>query len=103
MMIETTLPPLTPQDFETLFNGRTYPFFEDENAGGLYAYGDIDPAEFARLANIYDIVVGGFDPEDACYKAEDVYVQWAVRIDEERFKWVKSDTPNAFPVAVLDR
>ncbi|QBI98761.1 hypothetical protein SEA_BOBBY_131 [Mycobacterium phage Bobby] len=102
--MDVTLPPLTREDFEFQYDaGHTYPFFEDENAWGLYAYGDIDPAEFARLANEYDIEIGGLNPGDATYTADDVHTRWAARVDEDCLQWAPSGTPNAFPVAVLDR
>ncbi|OHV03699.1 hypothetical protein BKN37_13580 [Mycobacterium talmoniae] len=99
---------LTAADFELKYDEtHTYPFYEDEDSSGLYKYGHDDDAEFARLANDYDVYATGISPEDAAYTAGDVRHVWAVVVDPElgRFSWrnVTAGTPNAFPVSVIPR
>jgi hypothetical protein len=104
-------PPLTAKDFEMRYAvvGHVYPFYEDEEGLGLFAYGHDRDAEFAAEANEYDIAVSGSiareDIEEFGYAADDVSHYWAVMVDQERYTWVgiTADTPNAFPVSVLWR
>lgn len=102
-------PPLTAADFEMKYDStHTYPFYEDENGDGLYAYGTIDDEEFARLAREYEIHVGAYTPDEVDpYEASDVCHCWAIVIDPDEgvFTWagVTKDTPSAFPVSVIWR
>ncbi|MGC5027432.1 hypothetical protein ACLQ3K_22010 [Tsukamurella sp. DT100] len=63
-MTDTQTRTLTAKDFETVYDdNHTFPFFEDENGYGIYGYGHIDKAEFARLVSEYD-ALAQFGPDD---------------------------------------
>ena len=50
---------LTADDFKTVYDDdHTFPFFEDEDGETYTGYGHIDKAEFARLVNEYEQLVG---------------------------------------------
>lgn len=59
-----------------------FPFFEDENANGVYGYGHTDKETFARLVNVYDQDAAG-ETFDGGYTAEDVEYVWAQATREE--------------------
>lgn len=113
-MTEKTLPPLTAEDMQMPWdNGKTYPFVESEDCT-IMGYGHPDRAEFAALVTEYDQAAGYGD--EAPTTAEDVAQVWAVHLpvpnvgseDEAGGWWMKwsdvtAETPNAFPVSIVQR
>lgn len=103
-----------PEHFDVQWDAaHKFPFFEDENADGIYGYGHHDPAEFARLVNLYDEVSNG-EPMEWQYKPADVVHTYALAFapigktadeDEWRFTWrgVTHATPGAFAMTVVPR
>lgn len=54
---------LAPEDFTVYMDEtHTYPFFEDEDAHGVYAHGHIVKSAFAAAVNRYDEYMGGEPP-----------------------------------------
>lgn len=103
-----TMPPLTPADFEMLWDAdHTFPFMESEDAT-IMAHGHHDKAEFVKIVRTYDDLN---DPKWAETHAEsDVEYHWAIRTDDNDedgwwLSWndVTAETPNAFPITVIRR
>lgn len=111
MADQKTLPPLTENDFKTLWdNEKTYPFVESEDAT-IMGYGHPDKEQFAAIVTDYDM---GNDPKWAePTRASEVEHVWAIQTphpsgytdDGWWIKWsgVTSETPNAFPVSIVKR
>lgn len=108
-----TIVTVTAKDFDVRWDAEhTFPFFEDENADGVYGYGHTDKAEFARLVSEYDAVCdAGHDPADN-YIADDVMHTYAVAYQPEGWpdgewmftrKGVTADTAQAFPMTWVSR
>jgi hypothetical protein len=102
---------VTPEMFVVPFDAEhTYPFFEDENADGVYGYGHTDKAEFAAAVNAYDDYASG-EPAEDFYTETAVSHTWAVAYspgdgpaDEWRFtRAVTADTEGAFPMTTISR
>ena len=102
----------TAADFETLLEGRTYPFFEDEDATWVIGLGHQDRAEFARAVNDFDTVAAGA-PEDSQYTEMDVEWRYAVvyggdedtyvlLYHEDHVPLVASD-PHSVPITLVSR
>lgn len=96
---------LTAEDFEVRFDDEhTYPFFEDNNANGVYGYGHTDKAEFAAAVTAYDeyMVGAGWDDDDS-YTERDAhhgYVQ-GVRYSDGDFgfgEFFDEPFPGATPI-----
>ncbi|MCV7286106.1 hypothetical protein H7J87_12275 [Mycolicibacterium wolinskyi] len=106
---ETAWPALTAADFQMHdhTSERTLPFIEDEFGNGVYGYGHWDKAEFAAAVNEYDRRHGADHADDEERTASDVAHAWAVVTDPDtqRFTWsdVTAESPNAFPVTVIQR
>lgn len=74
-----SIPLLEPSDFEVPYdNTHTYPFFEDEDASGIYGYGHTNEKEFADAVNDYDVYTSGQTLEEleGGYGPEDVRHAW---------------------------
>ncbi|KQO98596.1 hypothetical protein [Leifsonia sp. Leaf264] len=90
---------------------RTFPFFEDEQAIGIFGYGHTDKQAFAAAVNDYDVYVGNVDPGEATYDASVVEHDWAVAytVNGDVNSWLLSThdvtetTKGAFPVTVVPR
>lgn len=104
---------VTAKDFEVKYDAeRTFPFYEDENATGVYGYGHTDKDEFAASVTEFDRYANGeFWHPDEVYTADDVHHGWAVAYDSTAFggEWawdrsgVSFDTPGAFPMTWIYR
>ena len=69
---------LTAKDFEVQMDAtHTYPFFEDEDAYGVYGHGHVDPATFAVAVNAYDEHMNGEPYDEEGYAATDVRHEYA--------------------------
>ena len=69
---------LTAKDFEVQYDAtHTFPFFEDEDAYGVYGYGHVDPDTFAADVNAYDEYTNGEPYDDEGYAASDVRHEYA--------------------------
>lgn len=119
---------LTAADFTVEWDAtHTFPFFEDENANGLWGYGHQDEAEFAEAANAYDHLLDpdGRGSEDD-YTADDVSHSWGIAYSHGNGEddWIVSrrvaatdrdlthardltdvdeNTPGAFPLTYISR
>lgn len=108
---------LTAEDFELKYDAdHTFPFYEDENAYGVYGYGHGDATEFANAVNEYDrLADAGWETGDG-YTGEDVMYGWAIGFEEYQYggEWmwtrvlasgenVSEQTPGAFPVMWVNR
>lgn len=96
---------LRPEYFEVMWDSeRTFPFFEDENATGVYGYGHTDKAEFAANVNEYDLYTAD---AVSTYTETDVLHGYAVvdPEDHERFKIIRTpDVPEgATPITYVVR
>jgi hypothetical protein len=102
---------LTAADFELRYDDEhTFPFFSDEE--GTYGFGHIDPTEFAKLVNDYDVLCCAGDPEWR-YDESDVkhlYARAFSQDDAESeygwlFTWdnVTAETEGAFPLTLINR
>lgn len=107
---------IRPEHFDVQWDAEhKFPFFEDENADGIYGHGHHDPVEFARLVNLYDEVCNGepmerewqYRPADVAHTYAVAYAPIGQSADEEewRFTWrgVTPETPGAFPMTVIQR
>lgn len=99
----------TEVDFEMVWDDHTkFPFFEDEDGGGVYGFGHQDKDAFARAANEYDIACGHDVPPLDQYTERDVIHAWAV-VTEPRgdlqIAWngVESTSLGAFPLTRIDQ
>jgi hypothetical protein len=98
----------TATDFETSWDAdNTFPFFEDEDATGVFGFGHIDKDMFATEVNRYDHLATGADEP---YLAEHVVHCWAVTTDPRgpdglRFSWsgVDSRTLGSWPLTRINR
>lgn len=103
----------TATDFDVQFDAEhRYPFYEDEYGSGIYGFGHMDKAEFARQVNEYDQLCTGEVFDDLGYNAEDVIHCWAVITSDRgdadgqyRFSWngVDSRTLGSWPLTRVDR
>jgi hypothetical protein len=107
----STIVTVTPDMFDMPYdNEHTFPFFEDENADGVYGYGHTDKADFAARVTEYDTICNG-EPADDGYTESDVHHTWAVAYnpgdgpsDEWRFtRAVAAGTEGAFPMTAISR
>jgi hypothetical protein len=101
----------TAVDFQTVWDkDTTFPFFEDEDAYGVYGFGHQDKATYAALVNDFDARCCGYEvAEDDKYTAADVIHCWAVVVrpheDQLQFSWagVSSMTLGSWPLTRIDR
>lgn len=101
----------TEVDFQMSWHDHTkFPFFDDEDGGGLYGYGHQDKDAFARAANEYDRVCNNDIHPDDQHTELDVIHAWAVVTDPRdgdglRMAWngVESTSLGAFPLTRIDR
>jgi len=99
-----------PKYFETVYNSEhTFPFFESGDTGDVFGFGHQDKEEFARLVNVMDTIAQGDSPE-IFTEESDVKHLWAVPIgfwSEDdvyfSFRGVDENTPNAFPLTMVQR
>lgn len=109
-MTTKTLPPLTASDFDMRWDAdRVFPFVESEDAL-IMAHGHQDRAEFTKTVHDYDVLCVGAEAEK--HSESDVQHLWAVHIDRgdgDQDGWwmswrgVTSETPNAFPITIIQR
>ena len=109
-MTATRLP--EPADFTLQWDEtHSFDFFEDEHADYLWAFSTIEPAEFARQVNEYDIISGWIEPgEVRPYTADDVEYRNAIVVsdnddpysDRAQIRVVGEDTTSSL-VAVISR
>jgi len=101
---------VTSDMFDMPFDAEhTFPFFEDENANGVYGYGHTDKAEFAAKVTEYDTYCNG-EPVDG-YTEADVSHTWAIAYcpaggDEDEWRLTRADGPDAegaFPMTTVSR
>lgn len=109
--MKTTLPALTPDDFEMRWDAEhIFPFVESEDAT-IMAHGHLDKADFVCIVRQYDDLC---DPGFAeTHSESDVSHLWAVRIEREGsddadgwwLSWtgITADTPDAFPLTMIQR
>lgn len=102
----------TAQDFDTVWDSEhTFPFFEDEDAAGVYGFGHIDKATFAAQVNQCDVLAMGESLASGIgYTESDVIHCWAVLTspredDGVRFSWrgVDSRTLGSWPLTRIVR
>lgn len=105
MTAQTTLPPLTQDEFEICFHtfdGVT--LVEDEDASFIAGYGHIEPAAFAQAVRTYDLELAG--QQNECDPAEVQHV-WAItlsNVDEQWvIAWATHEAPNAFALTKVNR
>lgn len=96
---------ITAKDFEVQFDEHhTYPFFEDENAYGVYGYGHTDKAEFAAAVNDYDAYCGAATEG---YTENDVQHTWGAVKEDPNYEWrftiVSGPAENTIPITWVSR
>lgn len=99
---------LTADDFKTYYDeNKTFPFFEDESATGVFAFGHLDKTEFAEAVNDYDRYCESDSHDDRWKHTEkDVHHAYAVGVETPDGLGVSTcsaDYANAVPVTVLSR
>jgi hypothetical protein len=101
-----------PSAFEVQYDAEhLFPFFEDENAAGVYGYGHTDRAVFAAAVNDYDDLCNGgeltvhYEPADVTHHWGVAYIPNPAHPDVWRFTWrgITEATPHAFPFTKVDR
>ena len=115
--MSASLPALTAEEFNAGcgYTFRGVPLCEDENGSYVFAYGHVPARSFLWAIADYDREECG---EDTCvYEPGDVRHVWAITIqhalsaDGWYIRWshdsdgreINADTPNAFPVTVVNR
>lgn len=104
-----------PSAFEVLWRkDLTYPFFEDEDANGLYGYGHQDKVAFATAVNDYDAECSGalslFMDDDECYDSGSVvhahaecFLREEREADDWRFTIVSEPSEASVPITYIRR
>ena len=101
-----------PKAFEVLWReGLTYPFFEDEDANGVYGYGHQDKETFANLVNEYDADCRGDFAVFAEAYTEDfvihAYAEALMREEREEDDWrftvVLEPSEASVPITYISR
>lgn len=95
---------LQPKDFQTVYDSeRTYPFFEDENGGYVYAYGHVDEESLAFQVATYFRETGDSDygvcPDDVTHAYALGFADKGS--DEWRFELVPETQAGRFPISVV--
>jgi len=101
-----------PSAFEVLWRkDLTYPFFEDEDANGLYGYGHQDKVAFATAVNDYDADCrGDLVIFDEAYTADAVihahaecFMREEREADDWRFTVVREPSEASVPITYIRR
>lgn len=95
---------LQPKDFQTNYDStHSYPFFEDENGGYVYAYGHVDKLILAASVSNYFRETG---EDRLVIHAGDVSHAYALGFadkgsDEWRFELVPETQAGRFPISIV--